>query len=105
MAYGSSSSSLARPGTGSETNLMRGRSLRPTFEVGTLVVIRGLQNHIELNGTRGRVLQCYEMAHRYEVRAVDTGHLFRVKAENLVLAEEEQNEQPTNQTALAIEPR
>jgi hypothetical protein len=55
--------------------------------VGTSVVIHSLQNHTELNGTRGRVVHVHEMANRYEVRATATGQLFRVKAENLMPAE------------------
>lgn len=70
------------PSTASSLN-----ASRATYSVGTLVVIHGLQNHTELNGTRGRVVQCHEMAGRYEVRAIGSGHLFRVKAENLMLAE------------------
>lgn len=52
--------------------------------VGAPVVIRGLRNHIELNGCLGRVVECHEESHRYEVRAIESGQLFRVKQENLV---------------------
>lgn len=52
--------------------------------VGCAVVIRGLRNHTELNGCLGRVVECHEEAHRYEVRATESGQLFRVKQENLV---------------------
>eukprot|EP00929_Paragymnodinium_shiwhaense_P034309 TRINITY_DN18692_c0_g1_i1.p1 TRINITY_DN18692_c0_g1~~TRINITY_DN18692_c0_g1_i1.p1 ORF type:complete len:387 (+),score=100.92 TRINITY_DN18692_c0_g1_i1:88-1248(+) len=52
--------------------------------VGTHVAIRGLRNHIELNGCLGRVVDCHTEQHRYEVRATESGQLFRVKQENLV---------------------
>lgn len=52
--------------------------------VGTHVAIRGLRNHIELNGCLGRVVECHEESHRYEVRATESGQLFRVKQENLI---------------------
>jgi len=51
---------------------------------GIHVAIRGLRNHTELNGCLGRVVECHEENHRYEVRACETGQLFRVKQENLV---------------------
>jgi hypothetical protein len=52
--------------------------------VGSHIAIRGLRNHIELNGCLGKVVECHTESHRYEVRATDSGQLFRVKAENLV---------------------
>lgn len=55
-----------------------------TLSVGTHVAIRGLRNHVELNGCVGRVVECYEESHRFEVRATESGQLFRVKQENLV---------------------
>jgi len=54
------------------------------LSVGTHVAIRGLRNHIELNGCLGRVVECHEETHRFEVRATESGQLFRVKQENLV---------------------
>jgi len=54
------------------------------LSVGAGVVIRGLRNHTELNGCLGRVVECHEEARRFEVRAVESGQLFRVKQENLV---------------------
>lgn len=62
--------------------------------VGSLVIIHGLQNHTELNGTRGRIVMCHEMAGRYEVRAIVTNQLFRVKGENLMCADAAANESP-----------
>lgn len=53
--------------------------------VGVFVAIRGLRNHIELNGCIARVAECHEESMRFEVRAWESGQLFRVKAENLVL--------------------
>lgn len=52
--------------------------------VGTHVAIRGLRNHTELNGCLGRVVECHEESHRFEVRAAESGQLFRVKQENLI---------------------
>lgn len=54
------------------------------LEVGTHVAIRGLRNHVELNGCLGRVVECHAESHRYEVRATESGQLFRVKQENLI---------------------
>lgn len=54
------------------------------LSVNTAVVIRGLRNHTELNGCLGRVVECHEETHRFEVRAIESGQLFRVKQENLV---------------------
>merc|ERR1712190_236932 len=51
---------------------------------GAHVAIRGLRNHIELNGCLGRVVECNTETHRFEVRATESGQLFRVKQENLV---------------------
>jgi len=55
-----------------------------TLACGYAVVIRGLRSHTELNGCLGRVEECHEESHRYEVRAIEGGQLFRVKQENLV---------------------
>lgn len=55
-----------------------------SLSVGTHVAIRGLRNHVELNGCLGRVVECHEESHRFEVRATESGQLFRVKQENLV---------------------
>ncbi|CAD7966714.1 unnamed protein product [Amoebophrya sp. A120] len=61
----------------------------------TRVVIAGLRNHGSLNGTVGRVVDFTDAnpnmgesksAARYEVRAVDTGQLFRVKPDNILAA-------------------
>lgn len=52
---------------------------------GAHVLLRGLRNHVELNGCFGRVVECQPQAHRYEVRATESGQLFRVKEDNLVL--------------------
>eukprot|EP00929_Paragymnodinium_shiwhaense_P047435 TRINITY_DN24061_c0_g2_i1.p1 TRINITY_DN24061_c0_g2~~TRINITY_DN24061_c0_g2_i1.p1 ORF type:complete len:364 (-),score=96.18 TRINITY_DN24061_c0_g2_i1:105-1148(-) len=54
------------------------------LSVGDHVAIRGLRNHTELNGCLGRVVEAHKEMHRYEVRATETGQLFRVKQENLV---------------------
>jgi len=54
------------------------------LNVGGLVCIRGLRNHLELNGSLGRIVECHPENHRYEVRATDSGQLFRVKQENLL---------------------
>eukprot|EP00440_Ansanella_granifera_P001822 gb/GFBE01001964.1/.p1 GENE.gb/GFBE01001964.1/~~gb/GFBE01001964.1/.p1 ORF type:complete len:339 (+),score=84.70 gb/GFBE01001964.1/:1-1017(+) len=51
---------------------------------GDVVAIRGLKNHMELNGILARVVERHEEAKRYEVRARESGQLFRVKQENLV---------------------
>lgn len=57
------------------------------LSVGLHVVIRGLRNHVELNGCLGRIVECHEESHRFEVRATESGQLFRVKQENLVAIE------------------
>jgi hypothetical protein len=57
---------------------------RSGLAVGAYVAIRGLRNHVELNGCIARVAECYEDAQRYEVRAVETQQLFRVKKDNLI---------------------
>jgi len=57
---------------------------RSPFKVGTPVAIRGLRNHTALNGCLGRVVECHIDANRFEVRAMESGQLFRVKKENLV---------------------
>jgi len=56
-----------------------------TLAVSEFVAIRGLRNHIELNGCLARVEECHEEQQRYEVRALESGQLFRVKKDNLVL--------------------
>ncbi|CAJ1387921.1 unnamed protein product [Effrenium voratum] len=58
-----------------------------SLAAGAYVAIRGLRNHIELNGCIARVAECHEESQRYEVRALDSGQLFRVKKENVVLIE------------------
>lgn len=55
-----------------------------SLSVGAAVVIRGLRNHTELNGCLGRVVECHSETHRFEVRAIESGQLFRVKQENVV---------------------
>lgn len=52
--------------------------------VGAPVAIRGLRNHVELNGCLGRIVEHHEEMNRFEVRATDSGQLFRVRQENLV---------------------
>lgn len=55
--------------------------------VGAHVAIRGLRNHVELNGCLGRIVECHEEGHRFEVRALasgENGQLFRVKHDNVV---------------------
>jgi len=54
------------------------------LSVGGHVVIRGLRNHVELNGCLGKLVECHEEQHRFEVRATESGQLFRVKQDNLV---------------------
>lgn len=61
------------------------RAKETVLSVNSHVVIRGLRNHTELNGCLGKVVECHEETHRFEVRATDSGQLFRVKQENLVL--------------------
>jgi len=58
-----------------------------TLAPGAYVAIRGLRNHVELNGCIAKVAECHEESQRYEVRALDSGQLFRVKKENVVLIE------------------
>mmetsp|Transcript_48519 Transcript_48519/g.140563 ORF Transcript_48519/g.140563 Transcript_48519/m.140563 type:complete len:361 (+) Transcript_48519:133-1215(+) len=73
-----------------ETLKVKGEHLVPLapkglpLTVGTHVAIRGLRNHIELNGCLARVVECHEETHRFEVRATVSGQLFRVKQENLI---------------------
>lgn len=57
------------------------------FAVGTSVTICGLQNHVELNGTRCRIVEIHEASHRLEVRTAEGGRLYRVRPENLVVGE------------------
>jgi len=51
---------------------------------GTKVSITRLRNHGALNGTVGRVVEFNNATLRYEVRALETGQLFRVKPDNVV---------------------
>mmetsp|Transcript_45073 Transcript_45073/g.97897 ORF Transcript_45073/g.97897 Transcript_45073/m.97897 type:complete len:348 (-) Transcript_45073:173-1216(-) len=55
-----------------------------SLAMGTHVAIRGLRNHIELNGCLGRVVECHEETGRFEVRSTESGQLFRVKKDNLI---------------------
>jgi hypothetical protein len=57
---------------------------RVNLAVGTPVSIGGLRNHIELNGMFGRIESCHHDTNRYEIRAIESGQLFRVKKENIV---------------------
>ncbi|CAD7931711.1 unnamed protein product [Amoebophrya sp. A25] len=64
-----------------------GYPFRPgLLPTGVRVVITGLRNHGTLNGTVGRVVDFAESTSRYEVRAVETGQLFRVKPDNILVA-------------------
>ena len=54
-------------------------SIKGSLVAGAFVAIRGLRNHVELNGCVARVAECHEESQRYEVRALDSGQLFRVK--------------------------
>jgi len=54
------------------------------LSLGMGVVIRGLRNHTELNGCLGRIVEVHAETHRFEVRAIESGQLFRVKQENLI---------------------
>jgi len=54
------------------------------LRVGSHVAIRGLRNHLELNGVIGRVAEYNEETRRCEVRATESGQLFRVKQDNLI---------------------
>jgi len=54
------------------------------LSIGTHVVIRGLRNHLELNGSLGRIVESHEDTKRFEVRATESSQLFRVKQEHLV---------------------
>jgi len=60
--------------------------LAPTapLVIGTHVAIRALRNHLELNGCLGRIVESHENTKRFEVRAIESSQLFRVKQENLV---------------------
>jgi len=62
-------------------------SSKGTLAAGAFVAIRGLRNHVELNGCIARVAECHEESQRYEVRALDSGQLFRVKKDNVILIE------------------
>jgi hypothetical protein len=61
---------------------------RVSLAVGVLVSIGGLRNHLELNGMFGRIESCQLEVNRFEVRALESGQLFRVKKENIVPIEE-----------------
>lgn len=61
-----------------------GSSKPGDIPVGTKVSITRLRNHGALNGTVGRVVEFNEATLRYEVRASETGQLFRVKPDNVV---------------------
>lgn len=50
----------------------------------SLVAIHGLQSQAELNGALCRVLKCQGETQRYEVLALETGTLYRVKRENVL---------------------
>lgn len=73
------------------------QNLVPVAQAGTLlmidqhVVIHALRNHMYLNGCLGKVEECHvgshPVSHRYEVRALQSGQLFRVKHEHLVAVE------------------
>mmetsp|Transcript_55587 Transcript_55587/g.156472 ORF Transcript_55587/g.156472 Transcript_55587/m.156472 type:complete len:478 (-) Transcript_55587:221-1654(-) len=52
--------------------------------VGVHVAIRGLRNHPELNGCLGRLVLNHSESNRLEVRALETGQLFRVKQANII---------------------
>mmetsp|Transcript_17894 Transcript_17894/g.42010 ORF Transcript_17894/g.42010 Transcript_17894/m.42010 type:complete len:331 (+) Transcript_17894:34-1026(+) len=62
-------------------------SSKGPLAAGAFVAIRGLRNHVELNGCVARVAECHEESQRYEVRALDSGQLFRVKKDNVILIE------------------
>ncbi|CAE7374812.1 unnamed protein product, partial [Symbiodinium pilosum] len=62
-------------------------SSKGSLVAGAFVAIRGLRNHVELNGCVARVAECHEESQRYEVRALDSGQLFRVKKDNVILIE------------------
>jgi len=61
-----------------------GTSKPGDIPVGTKVAITRLRNHGALNGTVGRVVEFNQSTQRYEVRALETGQLFRVKPDNVV---------------------
>lgn len=52
--------------------------------IGAQVSITRLRNHGALNGTIGRVVEYNQATSRYEIRATETGQLFRVKPDNVV---------------------
>jgi len=77
-------------------------SIALPYPMGTLVVLCKLRNHLELNGTVGRVVDCHDQGHRYEVRT-EAGQLFRVKTENVVPVEgshahAKENQEPNSVT-------
>lgn len=75
----------------SSANLHSGRPFRPgTIPSGQRVIITGLRNHGDLNGTVGRVTEYSEQISRYEIRA--GGQLFRVKPDNILPAFEPDEE-------------
>jgi hypothetical protein len=65
------------------------------FTVGVQVAICGLRNHAALNGQICRVIEYNDASQRWEVRAIDSGQLFRVKPENIVAIQDD-NAPPAN---------
>eukprot|EP00746_Dinoflagellata_sp_MGD_P009320 gnl/MRDRNA2_/MRDRNA2_118907_c0_seq1.p1 gnl/MRDRNA2_/MRDRNA2_118907_c0~~gnl/MRDRNA2_/MRDRNA2_118907_c0_seq1.p1 ORF type:complete len:486 (-),score=125.60 gnl/MRDRNA2_/MRDRNA2_118907_c0_seq1:122-1579(-) len=59
------------------------------FSVGVQVAICGLRNHAALNGQICRVIEYNDASQRWEVRAIDSGQLFRVKPENIVTIQDD----------------
>jgi len=59
------------------------------FTVGVQVAICGLRNHAALNGQICRVIEYNDASQRWEVRAIDSGQLFRVKPENIVAIQDD----------------
>lgn len=59
------------------------------FTVGSQVAICGLRNHAALNGQICRVIEYNDASQRWEVRAIDSGQLFRVKPENIVTIQDD----------------
>jgi len=81
--------SPAVPSQAAVSSSLQASGLRQSgLTVGALVVIHGLHNHTELNGTQCCIVQCQEHAERYEVRSRTSGQLYRVKAANLTTTHE-----------------
>lgn len=59
------------------------------FTVQRQVAICGLRNHAALNGQICRVIEYNDASQRWEVRAIDSGQLFRVKPENIVAIQDD----------------